>query len=82
MDEIYNTAITRYFNTLVQFGFKSYADVTKLLFLDCIKELKEAFDYIITDEDNKHIDNAISAILGTSCLLPYPKNCDISKLYL
>lgn len=67
-------SLSSYFNSLSKLGYKSYMEVNKLLVLLFIEEILSGnYINIIEEDDYKSISNAITCILGTSCLLPYPK---------
>lgn len=77
MDElmlnISEEAITRYFNTLSQFGYKKYSDVNKILVLFFIEEtLSHEFSQFITNDDYKIIVNALYCLAGETCMIDFP----------
>ncbi len=67
-------SLTSYFSVLSKFGYKNYNDVYKLILVLFIEEILHG-NYIdfIEEKDYKVISNVLTCILGTSCLLPYPK---------
>lgn len=75
MDNLLYEALTRYFTTLTQFGYKKYKSVYKLLFMILVEELLSGFKEYITEEDYRHISRAVNCVLGTDCLFPYERYC-------
>lgn len=66
--------VTRYFNALSIFGYKSYDEVYKLILLLFIQDLLgEPFNIFINEEDYKTITNILYCLYGTTCLIPYPE---------
>lgn len=76
MDELLYNSCLRYFTSLANFGFKSESDVKKLLFYVYIQELVNTTSIQISEEDYKHIENALYCMYGTTCLMPYPDYCN------
>lgn len=65
-------AISRYFTTLSQYGYKSYNDVDKLIVLLYIEELLSGeIDILVPEKDLRVIQNAICCLTGTTCLIPF-----------
>lgn len=63
-----------YFCSLSKFGYMNYSDVNKLIVVLFMGEILEGlFDNLIEEDDYKSITNAINCLLGTSCIIPYPK---------
>ena len=63
-----------YFCSLSQFGYINYSDVNKLIVILFLGEILEGlFNDLIEEDDYKSITNAINCLLGTSCIIPYPK---------
>ena len=81
MDNLLCEILDRYFRTLSNYGYRNYGDVKKLLFYIFIQELVSTPSIVISEEDYKHIENALYCIYGTSCLIPYPKYCE-NAMYL
>lgn len=76
MDDLLYNACLRYFTSLADFGFKSEADVKKLLFYVFIQELVNTTSIVISEENYKHLENALYCMYGTTCLIPYPDYCE------
>ena len=73
MLEISEEAITRYFTTLSQFGYKSYSDVDKLMVLVFMEEmLAGELSYFVTEEDYRYIINALYCLAGSTCMIDFP----------
>lgn len=75
MEEISNLSfdsIAKYFDTLKQFGFKSYDDTYKLLALIGLEEMLDVFAEFITEKDLQDIMSAINCLSGTTCLIDFP----------
>lgn len=71
-----------YFNALTQFGYKKQEDVNKLLVYSFIGEmLTEDMRSFITEDDYRLIEQALSCLYGSSCLLPYPKYPNEDSLF-
>ena len=66
-------AIDRYFKHLSQFGYKSYADVNRLLVLGFIEEILNSDVYFcISEEDYRVIMNTLYCIINKTCLVDFP----------
>lgn len=76
MDDLLYNSCLRYFTSLANYGFKSEKDVKKLLFYVFIQELVNTTSIVISEEDYKHIENALYCMYGTTCLIPYPNYCE------
>lgn len=76
MDDLLYESCLRYFTSLANYGFKSEKDVKKLLFYVFIQELVNTTSIVISEEDYKHIENALYCMYGTTCLIPYPNYCE------
>lgn len=73
--------IQRYFTTLSQFGYRKYSDVDKILILFFIEEtLAHDFSDFITEDDYRHIINAIYCLTGSTCLIDFPKFANYDSL--
>ena len=67
-------SLSSYFNYLAKLGYKNYTEVNELIVLLFIDELlNNNYVDLINEEDYSSICKAITCILGTSCLLPYPE---------
>ena len=65
MLEISEEAITRYFTTLSQFGYKKYSDVDKIIVLFFMEEmLAGEMSYYVTQDDYRNIVNALYCLAG------------------
>lgn len=74
MEDLVNTSLDRYFNTLSRFGYRSYSEVGKLLILIFIQELLESdCKSFITNEEYMIINKALYCLYGSICLIPYPE---------
>jgi hypothetical protein len=76
MDNLLYNSCLRYFTSLSHYGFKSELDVKKLLFYVFIQELVNTTSIVISEEDYKHLENALYNLYGTTCLIPYPDYCE------
>lgn len=76
MEELLYNAYLRYFTALGNFGYKSDKEVKKLIFYTFIQELVNTTSIVISEEDYKHLENALYCLYGTSCLIPYPDYCE------
>ena len=75
-------SVSIYFNTLTQLGYKKQTDVEKLLVYNFIEEmLTGEMRYFITEEDYRKIEQALSCLYGSSCLLPYPQYANDDYLF-
>ena len=75
-------SVSIYFNTLTQLGYKKQPDVEKLLVYNFIEEmLTGEMRYFITEEDYRKIEQALSCLYGSSCLLPYPQYANDDYLF-
>lgn len=67
-------ALCKYFKSLSLYGYKSYRDVQSLLVLIAIEEIMDGyFSNFVTEEDYKVLNNTLSCLYGTSCIIPYPE---------
>ncbi len=71
-----------YFNALTKFGYKKQSDVNKLLVYNFIGEiLTGEMRYFITEKDYGAIEQALSCLYGSSCLIPYPQYINDDYLF-
>lgn len=71
-----------YFNTLAQLGYKKQSDVDRLLVYSFFEELLTGeMRYFITESDYKLIEQALSCLYGSSCLVPYPEYINDDSLF-
>lgn len=86
MDDIVYESLKRYFVSLSMFGYKSYSDTYKLLYVMSIRDfIYNDFRGLITEDDYRIIERSLYSVLGTTCLLPYPQFCKskgMNKLHL
>lgn len=77
MDDLLYESCLRYFTSLANFGYKNDEDVKKLLFYVYIQELvnEPSLKTCITEEDLRSMEQALSQLYGTTCLMPYPNHC-------
>ena len=75
MDNLLYESCLRYFTSLANFGFRNEEDVKKLLFYVYIQELVNTPSVSMSETDYKHLEGALSAMYGTTCLMPYPNYC-------
>ena len=75
MDDLLYNSCVRYFTSLSNYGFKNETEVKKLLFYVFIQELVNSPLVDISEEDYKHLENALYCMYGTTCLIPYPDYC-------
>lgn len=74
-------AIQRYFTTLSQFGYKKYSDVDRMIALLFMEEiLAHDFSEFITEDDYKHIVNALYCLAGSTCLIDFPEFANYDSL--
>lgn len=65
-------AVKRYFDLLKLFGYKSYAEVGKLLVLLHIEELLNgSFSDYVSEADYRIITKALACITNSTCLIPF-----------
>lgn len=81
MDDLLYNACLRYFTSLSHYGYRNEEEVKKLLLYVYIHELVNTTSVSISEEDYKHIENALYCLYGTTCLIPYPKYCE-NPMYL
>ena len=81
MDDVLYESCLRYFTSLSNYGYRNDEEVKKLLFYVFIQELVNTTSIVISEEDYKHLENALYCIYGTTCLIPYPKYCK-NPMYL
>lgn len=86
MDDIIYNSLISYFKTLSVYGYKSYDDVYKILYLICVRDfVYNDYKGYITQDDYREIERSLYGIFGTTCLIPYPefcKNKSMNKLSL
>ena len=76
MDNVVYESIKRYFTSLSMFGYKSYNDTYKLLYIISIRDfIYNDFRGLITENDYRIIGRSLYNVFGTTCLLPYPQFC-------
>ena len=76
MDNVVYESIKRYFTSLSMFGYKSYNDIYKLLYIISIRDfIYNDFRGLITEDDYRIIGRSLYNVFGTTCLLPYPQFC-------
>lgn len=76
MDNVVYESIKRYFTSLSMFGYKSYNDTYKLLYIISIRDfIYNDFRGLITEDDYRIIERSLYNVFGTTCLLPYPQFC-------
>lgn len=81
LNHLFN-GIEYYFNAATQLGYVKDSDVEKLLMYICIQELLEGVTrYHVTESDYKIMEQALTCMYGSSCLLPYPQYVRSSNLY-
>ena len=81
MDNLLYDTLDKYFTSLANYGYRNDTDLFKILFYIFIQELVSTPSVVISEEDYRHIENALYCIYGTSCLIPYPKYCE-NAMYL
>ena len=83
MDEMIYSALGRYYNTLGNTGYMSYANVQKLLLLVFYRDFVfEDYRGLLSREDYLLIERALNCLYGTTCLIPYPDYLKMGKLHL
>lgn len=76
MDNITFESLSKYFKTLSTFGYISYNDVYKLLYLVFIQKYTHHFKEYITEEDYKDINKVLYCLYESSCLISLPNLCN------
>ena len=76
MDDLLYNSCLRYFTSLTDYGYRNEEDVKKLLFYVFIQELVNTTSIVISEENYKHLENALYCLYGTTCLIPYPDYCE------
>lgn len=76
MDNITFESLSKYFKTLSTFGYISYNDVYKLLYLVFIQKYTHHFKEYITEEDYKDINKVLYCLYGSSCFISLPNLCN------
>ena len=75
-------SMSSYFNALKQFGYKNQKDVNKLLAYNFIGELLTGdMRVFINEEDYRTIEQALSCMYGSNCLIPYPQYVNDDYLF-
>lgn len=74
MENLVNTSLERYFNSLSKLGYRSYDEVNKLIILIFIQELLDSdCKSFITEDEYIIIHKALYCLYGSTCLIPYPE---------
>lgn len=68
-DKSVETALSRYFTHLSQFGYMNEGSVNKLILLTFLRDFLE--EYIVTEEDYQTISRVLKCLEQSSCLIPY-----------
>lgn len=72
-------AVSRYFHTLSNLGYKKDKDIDSLIVYLFLEELLYgSMSQFITETDYNIINKALYCLYGTSCMIPYP---DYEKSY-
>lgn len=75
-------SMSYYFNALKQFGYKKQEDVNKLLAFIYIEEMLTGdMRNFIKEDDFRVIEQALSCLYGSTCLIPYPKQPNTDTLF-
>ena len=81
INDVFNS-IGTYFNALTQFGYKKQGDVDKLLVYSFIEEmLTGEMRFFVTEADYRLLEQALSCLYGSSCLIPYPQYANDDYLF-
>lgn len=64
-------AVSRYFSRLANFGYIPDVEVEKVIALLAIKDLVNR--YLLNEQQYRIVENALTCLWGTSCMLPYPE---------
>lgn len=81
INDVFNS-MSFYFNALTQFGYKKQEDVNKLLIYNFIEELLTGdMRFFINEADYRLIEQALSCLYGSSCLMPYPQYANNDSLF-
>lgn len=81
INDVFNS-VNSYFNALTQFGYKKQDDVNRLLIYNFIGEmLTGEMRFFITEADYRLIEQALSCLYGSSCLIPYPQYANDDYLF-
>lgn len=74
MENLVNTSLERYFNSLSKLGYRSYDEVNKLIILIFIQELLDSdCKFFITEDEYIIIHKALYCLYSSTCLIPYPE---------
>lgn len=74
MDNLVNTSLEKYFNSLSKLGYIGYKEVDKLIVLIFIYELLDSeCKSFITEDEYTTISKALYCLYGSTCLLSYPE---------
>jgi len=72
-DKITIEAVNNYFSALSKLGYLSDKKTNQLLLLIFLDDFLNDFQGLINEEDYNLIDNILTCLQGTSCLVPYAK---------
>lgn len=75
MNDLLYESLKRYFTTLSKLGYVNYNNVYKILVLIFIDELLNS-NCIISKDDYKSIDSAITCLQGSTCFIPFKSKVD------
>lgn len=72
---LYNSLYT-YFNTLKNYGYKSYNSALNILFYILLdKYMNKDFKHLVSGKDRKILDEYLECLYGSDCMFPYPDVC-------
>ena len=83
MDEAVYDALMKYYAALGKIGYIKHADVFGLILLCFYRDFVfEDYRAVLSYDDYRDIDRALSCLFGSSCLIPYIDYVKMCKLYL
>lgn len=66
-------SMVNYFDMLHKVGYASDCKVKGLLLLTFLEQLLDEYDGYITEQDYNLIDNIVTCLMRSNCLVPYNK---------
>ncbi len=73
LEDILFEAFQRYYRTLENYGSKDQKSVNSLIVLSWVINFIKKFRNRLKCEDIKAINEMLSCLYGSNCLIPYPK---------
>jgi len=72
-------AVDNYFKAITKLGYLSKKKTNKLLLLIFINKFLKDYQEFVTEEDYNKVDQIVTCLQGSSCLVPYSKFILASK---